>query len=103
VRGGAVHTFVRVTGIIVVARACLPANLDEVVGILVVTTKNEIGWHIFRGYTQTNDTTGNFRLISMETFDTTRYVRTAMRQYRFVLLRLPGKACHLNPLLPNVA
>ena len=101
---GAVHTFVRITGINVVARTpTLPASFDKVVGILYVTTKNEIGYYIVRGYTWSNDKTGNLRFIPIGTLDTTRHARTAMRQYRFVPLRLPGKACHLNPLLPTVA
>jgi hypothetical protein len=104
VRRGSVHTFVRITSITVVAGArILPASLDKVVDIPYVTTKNEIGWYIVRGYTWPNERAGNLRLIPMDTFDAIRHARTAIRQYRFVPLRLPGKACHLNPLLPNVA
>jgi hypothetical protein len=104
VRPGAVQTFVRITGIILVARArILPASLDKMVSILYVTTQNEIGWYIVRGYTWPNERAGNLRLIPIETFDKIRHARTSIRRYRFVPLRLPGKACHLNPLLPNVA
>ena len=102
-RRGAVHTSVKITGVIVVARALiLQASLDKVIGILYVTTKNEIGWYRVRGYTWPNERAGNLRLIPIGTFGTVKHARTAIRQYRFLPLRLPGKVCHLNPLLPNV-
>jgi hypothetical protein len=103
VRRVSVHTFVRITVITVVARArILPGSLDKMVGIPYVTTKNEIGWYIVRGYTWPNERAGNLRLIPMDTFDAIKHARTAICQYCFVPPLLPGKAYHLNLLLPNV-
>ena len=62
-RRGAVHTFVGITGITGGARArILPASLDEVVGILYVTTEDEIGWYMVREYTWPNVWPDNLRL-----------------------------------------